>query len=876
MKQYRLVDAFHYVSRRAFDLRKNAGKDDSSDDNTTISDDTYNRIPDKYKNQKSPEYNESKDENNKKNSGRSQPQQDPDGGSSRRGPWAGLIFVLALSGVLIFGYRAFFSAKSTELTWTAFNRLLDEGMISSATQHGASLVGELRAVPPLADWIDSIPDGRNQFRSAVEQYDRSRPNKAKALNEELDAYCEKAEFHVEKPATPSKDEKILLSLVDKETKEVYLSAEERGDASDARIKAVQRDLLEDLRLRYAVEQRWDLEPLSAGRLRLRNAMQMVDKETRKAFGKVFFQRYTCEPPAFAFADPTLDEKLRDKLDSYSSIPQRDNSWWFTALSIGVTLLFFLLIFRTIRAARDPFSFGQSNSLAKKYDPESGKGATFADVAGMDQVKAELVEVVDFLKNPSKYERMGARVPRGTLLFGPPGTGKTLLARAVAGEAGVPFFSINGSEFIQMFVGVGASRVRDLFAKARENSPSILFIDEIDAVGRQRGAGVGGGQDEREQTLNQILSEMDGFSQGDSIMVIASTNRPDVLDPALMRPGRFDRHITVGRPSMKGRVDIFKVYLKKIPYASDVDVDKLAKLTAGFTGADIRNFVNEATLWATRNDKTKVEASDFDFAFEKIALGLKRDEIIKPADKRKTACHEAGHAVVGWFLPNGSKVHKVTIIPRGRALGVTWSLPEEDKVSYDAGEARASLAHLLAGRAAEALVYNVTTSGVENDLQRATDLARDMVARWGMSEKLGPVAFPNSENHPFLGREMTIDSRAYSEATAQIIDEEIKRIIREADETARQILTEKRDLFDALVEALVEEEEVDRKRLVEILGPAPGDENDSLDETTFAKDAPQEENEDSAPDDAPASTPFAVEPPQDDQDPFGQATSVRPE
>ena len=353
--------------------------------------------------------------------------------------------------------------------------------------------------------------------------------------------------------------------------------------------------------------------------------------------------------------------------------------------------------------------------------------------------------------------------------------------------------------------------------------------------------------------------MDGFSQGDSIMVIASTNRPDVLDPALMRPGRFDRHITVGRPSMKGRVDIFKVYLKKIPYASDVDVDKLAKLTAGFTGADIRNFVNEATLWATRNDKTTVEASDFDFAFEKIALGLKRDEIIKPADKRKTACHEAGHAVVGWFLPNGSKVHKVTIIPRGRALGVTWSLPEEDKVSYDANEARASLAHLLAGRAAESIVYNVTTSGVENDLQRATELARDMVARWGMSEKLGPVAFPNSENHPFLGREMTIDSRAYSEATAQIIDEEIKRIIREADETARQILIEKRPLFDALVEALVEEEEVDRKRLVEILGPAPGDENESFDDTTFAKDAPQEADEESTSDSQ------TVEPSQDDQD-----------
>ena len=374
----------------------------------------------------------------------------------------------------------------------------------------------------------------------------------------------------------------------------------------------------------------------------------------------------------------------------------------------------------------------------------------------------------------------------------------------------------------MFVGVGASRVRDLFTEAKANAPSILFIDEIDAVGRQRGAGIGGGQDEREQTLNQILSEMDGFSQNESVMVMASTNRPDVLDPALMRPGRFDRHITVGRPSMKGRVDVFKIYLAKIPVGADVDVDKLAKQTAGFTGADIRNFVNEATLWATRNDKNEVNAADFDFAFEKISLGLKREELITEENKRKTACHEAGHTVVGWFLPNGSSVHKVTIIPRGRALGVTWSLPDEDKLSYDANEATASLAYLLAGRAAEKLVYNVTTSGVENDLQRATELARDMVARWGMSERLGPVAFPSSETHPFLGREMTTESRAFSEATAQLIDEEIKRIVDEADALAWQILTEHREQFDALTDALVEEEELDHDRIREILGPAPNE------------------------------------------------------
>ncbi|MCF0234123.1 MAG: ATP-dependent zinc metalloprotease FtsH, partial [Thermoguttaceae bacterium] len=458
----------------------------------------------------------------------------------------------------------------------------------------------------------------------------------------------------------------------------------------------------------------------------------------------------------------------------------------------------------------------------------------------------------FLKNPEKYERMGARVPKGTLLFGPPGTGKTLLARAVAGEADVPFFSINGSEFIQMFVGVGASRVRDIFNTAKENAPSILFIDEIDAVGRQRGAGVGGGQDEREQTLNQILSEMDGFTQADSVMVLASTNRPDVLDPALMRPGRFDRHITVGRPSKKGRVEIFNVYLKKIPVAPDVDVEALAKKTVGFTGADIRNLVNEATLWATRNDKEEVNAADFDFAFEKIELGLKRDEIITPKEKRKTAYHEAGHALVGWFNPVGSSVHKITIVPRGRALGATWFLPEDDKANYNESEIRATLARFLAGRAAEKLVYNETSAGAENDLQRGTELARNMIVRWGMNDRVGPVGFPDSETHPFLGREMTTGERAYSEETARIIDEEIVKTMREADETARNLIIEKRDLFEKLTDALVAEEELDYAQIEAILGPSPKS-DDGEEEESAAEPEPGNPSEpaESAEPEAPA-------------------------
>ena len=799
------------------------GKRKPSNDNRSkkppISEDAYNRIPDKFKRPVNDQDSRRNDDGN----GGGEPPQFPE--PQRRPSTAVVVFALAVAATLLIGYRSIFAPKVSEITWTGFNRLLDEGRIVSAELRGKSLSGSFREEPKLTEWPFLIPDGEKMFATAIAQYDRAHPNAAQTFEAELNEEFNNIELRVTHNVVGER-KYVSVVMANKETDEVYRSQELRDNASYDEITAVKREFAENYRLCRQIDQRWELKPVNTGRFNPRQAMQMIDRKTQKPFDRVFFDRYECEVPDFAYADGSLDKRLRDSLKSYESIPQTDNSMWMTLLSIGVTVVFFIFLFRMMRSARDSFMmgspFGGTRSLAKKYDPDTAKRATFDDVAGMDQVKAELVEVVDFLKNPDKYERMGARVPRGTLLFGPPGTGKTLLARAVAGEAGVPFFSINGSEFIQMFVGVGASRVRDLFSTARENAPSILFIDEIDAVGRQRGAGVGGGQDEREQTLNQILSEMDGFTQTDSVMVMASTNRPDVLDPALMRPGRFDRHITVGRPSMRGRVDIFNVYLKKIPCGPDVDVKKLAAQTAGFTGADIRNYVNEATLWATRNNKNRVEAEDFDFAFEKIALGLKRDEIITPENKRKTAVHEAGHAVVGWFLPAGSKVHKVTIIPRGQALGVTWSLPEEDRLSYDASEARASLAHLLAGRVAEKLVYGETTSGVENDLQRATDLARDMVARWGMSDRLGPVSFPNTETHPFLGREMSTGERVYSEATAELIDSEIKRIVLEADKVAEDLILSRREMFDQLVDALVAEEELDRPRLVEILGPAPND------------------------------------------------------
>lgn len=526
----------------------------------------------------------------------------------------------------------------------------------------------------------------------------------------------------------------------------------------------------------------------------------------------------------------LDDILIDKLGVYKDAKDgkfesnymASESPDYTPLMMGFYLLLTCAILWFIfRRTRDFFSGGGilggfSKSPARRYELGEGK-ATFKDVAGLEGVKRELEEIVEFLKNPKKFQRLGGRVPKGILMMGPPGTGKTLLGRAVAGEAGVPFYSINGSEFIQMFVGVGASRVRDMFDTAKQNAPCILFIDEIDAVGRHRGTGVGGGHDEREQTLNQILSEMDGFAQTEAVIVMAATNRPDVLDPALLRPGRFDRHITVDRPTYKGRLAIFEVHTRNVPLAKDVDLPRLAAGTVGLTGADIRNLVNEAALWASRRDQESVEMGDFEYARDKILMGSKRDEVLTGKEKLMTAYHEAGHALLAWLVPGIDPLHKVSIIPRGRSLGVTQLLPEEDRVNIGESELHARLLFMLGGRSAEKLVCNEYSAGAEDDLNKATQLARRMVTHWGMSERLGPVAFRDSEDHPFLGREIA-EARRFSEHTAQVIDEEVMRILQAASDRAREMLTQCREKLDALAKALEHEETLDDVAIEKLIGP----------------------------------------------------------
>jgi cell division protease FtsH len=462
--------------------------------------------------------------------------------------------------------------------------------------------------------------------------------------------------------------------------------------------------------------------------------------------------------------------------------------------------------------------GVTRSPARKYDADGPK-ISFDDVAGLAGVKKDLQEIVEFLKDPEKFQRLGARVPKGVLLMGHPGTGKTLLARAVAGEAGAPFFSINGSEFIQLFVGVGAGRVRDMFKTAKENAPAILFIDEIDAVGRQRGAGLGGGHDEREQTLNQILSEMDGFGPAPSVIVLAATNRPDVLDPALLRPGRFDRHITVDRPTVKDREELFDVHSREIPVADNVDFTRLARATVGLTGADVRNLVNEAALWATRHDRDQVGMDDFEYARDKVLMGTSRDDVLSDKEKLITAYHEGGHALIAWLVPGCDRVHKVTIVPRGRALGVTQLVPDEDRHNINQRDMRARLTMLLAGRAAEKIHFDEYSAGAENDLKEATKLARRMVTHWGMSERLGPVAFHTSEDHPFLGREMAQEPRQFSDHTAQLIDEEVAKILHAAEDRAKQTLSEYPDMLTTLAEALIKDEVLNEDQIDQLIGPS---------------------------------------------------------
>jgi cell division protease FtsH len=490
--------------------------------------------------------------------------------------------------------------------------------------------------------------------------------------------------------------------------------------------------------------------------------------------------------------------------------------------VGSVILVFFLIYM-MRRNSDPLGGGMMGnfirSQAKRFQP-SEQRTTFEDVAALEQAKIELQEIVEFLKNPGKFERLGAQIPKGVLLMGPPGTGKTLLARAVAGEAGVPFFSINGSEFIQMFVGVGASRVRDLFRTATENAPCILFVDEIDAVGRERGAGFGGGHDEREQTLNQILSEMDGFQQTEAVIVLAATNRPDVLDPALLRPGRFDRHVTIDRPTREGRAAILKVHCRKVPLSDDVNLDTISSSTIGFSGADLRNLVNEAALIAARVSKNAVEMEDFEHARDKILLGPLREDILNDEEKEITAYHEAGHALLAWLLPDVDLIHKVTIIPRGRSLGVTQLVPDEER--YNAGEKRlhSQLAFILGGRAAERLICEEYSAGAEDDLRQATQLARRMVAHWGMSEVIGPVAFRQGEEHPFLGKEIH-EQRKFSEETAHVIDREVQRFLTSAQERAFNLVSEHRDDLERLARALLENESLGQTELKKILGERAG-------------------------------------------------------
>ncbi|MEO1616777.1 MAG: ATP-dependent zinc metalloprotease FtsH [Planctomycetota bacterium] len=537
----------------------------------------------------------------------------------------------------------------------------------------------------------------------------------------------------------------------------------------------------------------------------------------KLLKKKFYFNYSLDPQASA----RLEGDLIDAGINYSFKPKdRSGELINLLVFIGLPLAVFLFVFMMIRRTRNDimgggFLSGFGKSPAKRFEANE-KTVTFQDVAGLEGVKADLQEIVDYLKTPDKFQKLGGRVPKGVLLNGPPGTGKTLLARAVAGEAEVPFYSVNGSEFIQMFVGVGASRVRDLFQTAKQNSPGIIFIDEIDAVGRQRGAGLGGGHDEREQTLNQILGEMDGFTPSQAVIVIAATNRPDVLDPALLRPGRFDRHIAVNRPTMKGREEIFKVHVRDVPLDDDVKLDRLAAGTIGLTGADIQNMVNEAALWAARQDKKVVGMNDFDYARDKILMGAKREEVLRGIEKEKTAYHEAGHTLTAWHLDGAHTVHKVTIVPRGRALGVTQYVPNEDRLNISKKELEHQLIVLMGGRAAERIVYEETTVGAENDLERATGLARKMVTHWGMSAKLGPVCYKTSDEDPFLGREMH-QSRQFSEHTQELIDEEVSRILLEANQRAEQLLREHRGDLEKITRSLMEEEELDEEQITELIG-----------------------------------------------------------
>jgi cell division protease FtsH len=515
--------------------------------------------------------------------------------------------------------------------------------------------------------------------------------------------------------------------------------------------------------------------------------------------------------------PDLVQVLREKGVQIEVKPADENPWYMSFLMVwGPFVLFlglWLFFMRRMQAGNAALSLVKSRA---RMQTDERKKVTFSDVAGIDEAKEEVQETVEFLKDPRKFQKLGGRIPKGVLVVGPPGTGKTLLAKAIAGEAGVPFFSISGSDFVEMFVGVGASRVRDMFEQAKKHAPCIIFIDEIDAVGRSRGAGLGGGNDEREQTLNQLLVEMDGFDTTEGVILVAATNRPDVLDPALLRPGRFDRQVVVNPPDLRGRTEILNVHTKKVPVAANVELEKIARGTPGFSGADLENLVNEAALWAARQNKNEVEAMDFDMAKDKILMGAERKSMmLTDEEKRVTAYHEAGHALMAKLLPGTDPVHKVSIIPRGRALGVTMQLPTDDRHNYSKEFLYNTLSILMGGRVAEELVFNQVTTGAGNDLERATALARQMVCEWGMSEKIGPLVFGHKEESMFLGRSFGAN-RDISDEMALEIDREIRRLVTENYERTKRVLTEQMVSLKALAEALLEKEMLDTLEIDQII------------------------------------------------------------
>ncbi|PLX99770.1 MAG: cell division protein FtsH [Desulfuromonas sp.] len=552
---------------------------------------------------------------------------------------------------------------------------------------------------------------------------------------------------------------------------------------------------------------------------------------------------------YAPMDDELIPKLKEKGIVIEAKPIDDQGFWFTLLiSWGPILLLIAVWIFFMRQMQSgggkAMSFGKSK--AKLLTDTQGQ-VTFKDVAGVDEAKQELEEVVEFLRDPKKFTKLGGKIPKGVLLVGSPGTGKTLLARSVAGEAGVPFFTISGSDFVEMFVGVGASRVRDLFMQGKKNAPCIIFIDEIDAVGRHRGAGLGGGHDEREQTLNQLLVEMDGFESNEGVILVAATNRPDVLDPALLRPGRFDRQVVVPRPDVKGRFKILTVHSRKVPLADGVNLEVVAKATPGFSGADLANLINESALLAARANKTRVDMDDIEAAKDKVLMGAeRRSMVITPEEKKVTAYHEAGHALVSLLTPGSDPVHKVSIIPRGRAMGVTMYLPAEEKYNETAHGLHIRIRALLGGRIAEEITFDSVTSGASNDLERVTTIARKMVCEWGMSETVGAVTFGEKEGEVFLGRDMG-HTKNYSEATAVIIDNEIRRIVQENYEITRTLLKAHREQLIALSELLLEKENLDNKAIISVVFPdgAPSylkrntDDDDTVDTEGHTEAAPVE-------------------------------------